>query len=512
METQTFNPKEQYIKVAREWFRNSCPDRIQVPHDWADDLIKGAARWVYGSEIPSWLLQKIGNVPNVFLQLPAPDHRWILKFRGDLLGPFGREYGGWQDAHDLVSTRTRDILGLDLETTGMAGEVTLSGSGDSCADSYPEAIRKRIQRWLKMISSEMGSKTGFLFRKLFSIENGRYKFSEPGWMTEIGDVPYDASMRLDRGRWVFEGPFCNHELVVPEDKNLRYLARILMCENLPIPSALLEDGLLMQDFHARPPYREYFRRTFRKHRIYAGTNDGGETAQAICRIMGLKAGQSFTAYDEIAPDSPLHLICCVPVGPVTLLPNGIRGVQAVLAKQRFVSDTVSTQFKEIEEHLRTGLQWVMRYPDLLQQIETESVRARPVISMGLRRLREKLMDMPRHWMTPYDELARYIKEHIQLGKLCRYSGNVRWKIEGIARIPDPLELAIDHMAFKRRAAYKQKMRERKSMGCSSQPVKPKPAIWDKDKWNASVEAEIAKQQANQPNWLQRNALAATNGM
>ena len=36
------------------------------------------------------------------------------------------------------------------------------------------------------------------------------------------------------------------------------------------------------------------------------------------------------------------------------------------------------------------------------------------------------------------------------------------------------------------------------MGCSSQPVKPKPAIWDKDKWNASVEAEIAKQQANQP--------------
>jgi hypothetical protein len=57
-----------------------------------------------------------------------------------------------------------------------------------------------------------------------------------------------------------------------------------------------------------------------------------------------------------------------------------------------------------------------------------------------------------------------------------------------------------------------KKRERKSIGCSSQPVKPKPAIWDKDKWNASVEAEIAKQQTNQPNWLQRNALAATNGM
>ncbi len=73
-------------------------------------------------------------------------------------------------------------------------------------------------------------------------------------------------------------------------------------------------------------------RTFRKHRIYAGTHDGGETAREICRIMRLKDGQSFTAYDEVALDSPLHLICGVPVGPVTLLPNGVRGVQAILSK------------------------------------------------------------------------------------------------------------------------------------------------------------------------------------
>ena len=362
-----------------------------------------------------------------------------------------------------------------------------------------------------MVSREMGSKPGTLFRKLFSVEHGQYTFSESGWMTEIGEVPYDASMQLDRGRWIFEVPFCSHELVVPEDQTLRYLARILMCGNLPVPSALLEDRALLQDFQDRPPYREYFRRTFRKHRIYAGTNDGGETAQAICRVMGLKAGQFFSAYDEIALDSPLHLICHVPVGPVTLLPNGIRGVQAVLAKQRFLTDAVSLQFKDIEQHLRTGLKWVLRYPNLLQQIETESIRARPVISMGLRRLREKLMQMPRHWTTPYDELAQYIKENIRLGQLCRYSGNIRWKVDGVAQLPDPLELAIDHMAFKRRTAYRERMRERKGMGGAPESAKPKPAIWDRTKWNASVEAEIAKQ-ANQSSWIHQNARAATNQM
>jgi hypothetical protein len=90
-------------------------------------------------------------------------------------------------------------------------------------------------------------------------------------MTELGDVPFDASMRLDRGRWVFEVPFCSHELVVPADQNLKYLARILMCRNLPVPSALLEDGLLLDKFQGRPPYRQYFRRIFRRHRIYAPT-------------------------------------------------------------------------------------------------------------------------------------------------------------------------------------------------------------------------------------------------
>jgi hypothetical protein len=118
----------------------------------------------------------------------------------------------------------RILFGVSLAQTGMSGEVTLSGSGGSCADSYPEAVRMRIQRWLKMVSREMGSKTGALFRKLFSVENGRYGFSESGWMTEVGEVPFDASMRLDRGRWIFEVPFCGHELVLAADQNRAFFS------------------------------------------------------------------------------------------------------------------------------------------------------------------------------------------------------------------------------------------------------------------------------------------------
>ena len=60
--------------------------------------------------------------------------------------PFDQQFGGWQDAHDLISERTRTLFGVSLEQTGMSAEVTLSGSGGSCADSYPEAVHKRIPR------------------------------------------------------------------------------------------------------------------------------------------------------------------------------------------------------------------------------------------------------------------------------------------------------------------------------------------------------------------------------
>lgn len=225
----------------------------------------------------------------------------------------------------MISARTKPLLAkVKLEETGLAGEATLSGSGGSCADSYPEAVRKRIERWMKMVTRHTTPKMAEAFSRLFVLENGRFTFSDLGqspWMTELGEIPFDARMTLDRGRWIFEVPFSSHELVLSADKNLKYLARILMCGYIPVPSGLLVDGLLLSEFQNRPPYREYFRRTFRKYTIHAGTTEGGDTAQAICREMRLKDGKCFTASDEIAVDSPLHLICGVPIGPVTLLPN-----------------------------------------------------------------------------------------------------------------------------------------------------------------------------------------------
>jgi hypothetical protein len=191
---------------------------------------------------------------------------------------------------------------------------------------------------------------------------------------------------------------------------------------------------------------------------------------------------------------------------VTLLPNGIRGVLAMVSKQHFRIGAVAPQFLEIDKHLKAGLIWVARYPSLLSQIEVASEQARPAVSMALHRLRGRLLDMPRHWTTPYDELARYFKKFVRPGKLCRYTGTLRWNVEGLEPLPDPVELALDHMAFKRRAAYQQRRREYKLAGVAPSYAKPKPEISKPDKWNASIRAELAKMQ------VQPNTFAASAGM
>src|SRR4051812_32558840 len=126
----SLDPAEQYRKLSHEWFRDRRPDSPVIPRDWADDLIKGAAGWIENTEIPEWLPLKIANVPNVLLQLPKPDNRWVLQFRGIFVATFDFRFSGWRDAHDLISARTTPLLAkLKLEETGMAGEATLSGSG-----------------------------------------------------------------------------------------------------------------------------------------------------------------------------------------------------------------------------------------------------------------------------------------------------------------------------------------------------------------------------------------------
>ena len=70
---------------------------------------------------------------------------------------------------------------------------------------------------------------------------------------------------------------------------------------------------------------------------------------------------------------------------------------------------------------------------------------------------------------------------------------------------------MDHMAFKRRAAYKQRMASAKMRASFLHRSSPSRKFAGPDKWNASVRAELAKMQ-EQSRWLRENALTASAGM
>jgi len=53
------------------------------------------------------------------------------------------------------------------------------------------------------------------------------------------------------------------------------------------------------------------------------------------------------------------------------------------------------------------------------------------------------------WTTRYDLLADHFVQHIRGGIVFQYTGPYRWKIEGLAEIPDTLDLAADHVQYKR---------------------------------------------------------------
>lgn len=49
-------------------------------------------------------------MPNVLLQLPKPDNRWVLQFRGVFFGLFDFRLAGWRDAHDLIGARIKSLV------------------------------------------------------------------------------------------------------------------------------------------------------------------------------------------------------------------------------------------------------------------------------------------------------------------------------------------------------------------------------------------------------------------
>jgi hypothetical protein len=60
------------------------------------------------------------------------------------------------------------------------------------------------------------------------------------------------------------------------------------------------------------------------------------------------------------------------------------------------------------------------------------------------------------WTSRYDRLANHFSQYISGGIVFQYNGPYRWKIEGLAETPDTLELAADHVQFKRSKIAKMK--------------------------------------------------------
>jgi hypothetical protein len=180
----------------------------------------------------------------------------------------------------------------------------------------------------------------------------------------------------------------------------------------------------------------------------------GEVEQAICAAMRLKPDWCYVADHVIGESSELHTVCQLPIGKVTLTrADALEGVRNLIKKQRaklFFCSEPSPQFKRILTDIEAGKQ-----EKLLQQVQPKSEEHLGKIQKAIYRARTELETMG-DWTTRYDHLADHLSQYIRGGIVFQYTGPYRWKIEGLAEIPDTLDLADDHVQFKRSKIAKQK--------------------------------------------------------
>ena len=67
-------------------------------------------------------------------------------------------------------------------------------------------------------------------------------------MTSLGQIPYDARMVLNGKNWEIDIPNSSATLIAPDSAGMRAIARILMCNNIACPCALIVDGQLLSEF------------------------------------------------------------------------------------------------------------------------------------------------------------------------------------------------------------------------------------------------------------------------
>ncbi len=110
-------------------------------------------------------------------------------------------------------------------------------------------------------------------------------------------------------------------------------------------------------------------------------------------------------------------------------------------RRLFFCGEPNQNFKRILADIEAGIDFARKQEKLLEQVQSTSMECRGRILADL----EKMGD----WTTRYDHLANHLNDHIKGGIVFHYTGPYRWKVEGLPQIPDALDLAEDHRAFKR---------------------------------------------------------------
>src|SRR5207249_10271552 len=132
--------------------------------------------------------------------------------------------------------------------------------------------------------------------------------------------------------------------------------------------------------------------------------------------------------------------------------DALEGVLDLLKQQQaklFFCSPPATRFKQILADIEAGIRFARKQENLLQQVQPKSQDFQAKVQKALYRLRSELPKMG-DWTTRYDRLAEHITEYIRGGTVFQYTGPYRWKVDGISRTPDTLDLAADHKVFKQR--------------------------------------------------------------
>jgi hypothetical protein len=336
----------------------------------------------------------------------------------------------------------------------------------TCADDFNKQLRDRLDRVFNAIKRK-DKLAATVIKEAVHFRNEHWTFNDSAnWMTTLGEIPYDATMVLRSKNWEIDFPDSSEPLIIPDSAGMRAIARVLMCNNVACPCALLSEGQLLNDFLSRPRHHKYFEAIHRRPRVECGDPENGEVERAICTAMRFKPGWYYRADHVIREDSELHTVCGLPTGKVTLRRvDALKGVYDLIKKQQarlFFCSPPSPQFKRVLGDIEAGIEFARKQEKLLEQVQPKSEEYQAKTQKAFYRTKDELEKMG-DWTTRYDRLADHFSQHMRGGTVFQYTGPYRWKIGGIAQTPDTLELATDHKDFKRSKVAK--LMKRRRRGC-----------------------------------------------